>query len=326
MKYPSKLFLILLMFFIVCEKSLAQCSASITSSLGHSICQGESTQLQALTGNAQTWLWSGGQTTSSINVSPSIPTIYSVFITNSAGDTCSANISINVYTLPSPNITAQPLPPYCPGNQISLTVNSSFSAYLWSPNGVGQSINVNQNGIYSVTVTNVNGCTGSAQVTITINQNPTANAGPDQSICPGSSVQIGGSPSGTGTAPFSYVWSPLNSLINASSPNPIASPNSNTTYSVIVTDANGCTDTDQMTVSLLSLPVASIYDFNNAIPFVLCGSSNTLTVENTGQFNGVSNFHIDWGDGSAPFSSSIFPILGVPHTYNQQGFSTTQMA
>ena len=78
---------------------------------------------------------------------------------------------------------------------------------------------------------------------------PTADAGPAQEICLGGSVQIGGSPTG-GTAPYTFVWSPSTGLDDATAENPNASPTSTTTYTVEVTDANGCKDTDAVTVTV----------------------------------------------------------------------------
>jgi hypothetical protein len=78
---------------------------------------------------------------------------------------------------------------------------------------------------------------------------PTADAGADQTICPSASVQLGGNPTGSGgTGTFTYSWTPTNGLSDATDANPTATLNSTTTYTVTVTDANGCTATDEVTV------------------------------------------------------------------------------
>lgn len=67
-----------------------------------------------------------------------------------------------------------------------------------------------------------------------------AEAGPDQEICEGESVQIGGSPTVSGgTAPYTYSWTPNLNLNAANIPNPIASPGISRRYTVSVTDAAG---------------------------------------------------------------------------------------
>lgn len=78
-----------------------------------------------------------------------------------------------------------------------------------------------------------------------------ADAGPDKQIC-----IIGGVPptlngSATlGCLPYSYSWAPAASLSNSSIANPIASPTVNTTYTLTVTDCDGCTSTDVVNVTL----------------------------------------------------------------------------
>jgi hypothetical protein len=73
------------------------------------------------------------------------------------------------------------------------------------------------------------------------------NAGNDTSICLGDSLQLNVSATG-GVSPYNYNWSPAGSLNNASIANPVATPITNTTYSVTVTDGNGDTGTDDIIV------------------------------------------------------------------------------
>lgn len=79
---------------------------------------------------------------------------------------------------------------------------------------------------------------------------PVADAGPDQSVCPGNSAMIGGSPSGTGgLGPLSYSWSPGGSLVDSTVTNPVATPTGTTNYVLSVTDSTGCTVVDSVTVT-----------------------------------------------------------------------------
>jgi len=76
-----------------------------------------------------------------------------------------------------------------------------------------------------------------------------AYAGPDAHICYGESVQIGGNPPAAGgTPPYSFYWAPTTGLNNPNAPNPTASPQSTTTYSLTVVDAAFMSASDQMTV------------------------------------------------------------------------------
>ena len=107
----------------------------------------------------------------------------------------------------------------------------------------------------SLTVTDSNGCSDSETKTdyVTVYPLPNASAGPNVTIDEGESIIIGGSPTGSGgTGPYTYSWTPATDLSDPSSPNPIASPDDTTTYTVIVTDSNGCSDSDSMTVTITS--------------------------------------------------------------------------
>ncbi len=86
-----------------------------------------------------------------------------------------------------------------------------------------------------------------------------ASAGVAQAICPGGSVGIGGSPTaigGSGTG-FNYSWNPSTGLSSASVANPTASPTGTTSYTVTITDTNGCTAQSSVLVTVNSLPTTS---------------------------------------------------------------------
>lgn len=126
------------------------------------------------------------------------------------------------------------------------------ATYSWSPStGLNSDFVANPTASPSVTttytVTVTKGiCTATDQVTITVDAASAsfADAGPDKVFC-GSSVQIGGAPSGPSGATFS--WSPTNGLDNPSSPNPNASPTAPTTYTLTVSQ-NGCSISDDVYV------------------------------------------------------------------------------
>lgn len=93
----------------------------------------------------------------------------------------------------------------------------------------------------------------------------TANAGSNQTICYGDSVTIGGTPVGaTGTGSYSYSWTPATGLNNTSTATPKASPGTVTNYIVIVTDLNGCSNSDTVSISYhTALAVNVVGDGNN---------------------------------------------------------------
>jgi hypothetical protein len=80
---------------------------------------------------------------------------------------------------------------------------------------------------------------------------PVADAGTDQSGCPGSSVTLGGSPSGSGgQGPLTYSWNNGSTLNDSLLANPTAMPGGNTTYILSVTDTSGCTVVDTTVVTI----------------------------------------------------------------------------
>lgn len=115
-------------------------------------------------------------------------------------------------------------------------------------------------GTYNLCITNTAGgisdlcgnTSTSGCINFAPNSSLTANAGANVSNCANSGqVIIGGSPTATGGAgSYTYSWLPATGIISgATSANPIVGPTANTVYTVTVTDANGCTATDQVNVN-----------------------------------------------------------------------------
>lgn len=94
-------------------------------------------------------------------------------------------------------------------------------------------------------------CTNTADVTVTVNPLPVADAGPDQEMCIGDVATL------TGAGGVSYQWVPPIGLSSPLAQTTNANPNITTTYTLIVNDNIGCTDTDQMTLTVHPLPIAS---------------------------------------------------------------------
>lgn len=94
-----------------------------------------------------------------------------------------------------------------------------------------------------------------AQITLhfTINQPPAlvADAGGDKTIHQGEKVQLGSTTTASGgKGDYTYQWTPSTGLDGTDTANPLAAPDTTITYTVIVTDANGCTETSQAVVTV----------------------------------------------------------------------------
>ena len=128
----------------------------------------------------------------------------------------------------------------CGGNDGSASASAAGGTapytYAWSNGDSGQNISGLGNGSYTVTVTDANGCTDVASVTVTGGGNgPTVSITVDHAV---TSVGNDGALTATttgGQSPYTYLWS--TGATTASITGLGAG-----TYSVTVTDANGCTD------------------------------------------------------------------------------------
>lgn len=143
--------------------------AIITPGGPTSFCTGNSVTLTASLGSS--YLWSTGATTRSITVNMSGN--YTVIVLNAFGCSAMSNATIvTVYPLPIVTITPNGPTTFCQGDSVLLT-SSPGTSYLWSTGATTQSISVKNTGNYSVTVTNLIGCSATSPVTrVTVNVRP----------------------------------------------------------------------------------------------------------------------------------------------------------
>jgi hypothetical protein len=141
--------------------------------------------------------WSTGDTTSSITVTTSGS--YSVTYFNGCDPATSESVEITVFPLPVVNISGGPI---CPGSTTVLDAGAGYQSYLWSTGQTTQTISVNTAGLYSVTVIDNNGCTGSGNIQAFFAPDPTPSISGNPFFCPGDSTLLD---AGAGYA--SYLWS-----------------------------------------------------------------------------------------------------------------------
>jgi gliding motility-associated-like protein len=236
-----------------------------------SICLGDCAQITVSGGVS--YLWSPGGTLSDSTISnpvacPINTTTYYVDVSNSSS--CISKDSLVVTINPTPIITTNNDTAVCDGICVQLNTNGGVS-YIWTPT-TGLSNGTIANPLacplttttYVVSGVDANGCSSNDTVTITINPLPIVDAGNDQGICVSGAVVIGGAP--TGPSGATYLWSPGATLDDNTLSNPTATPLVTTTYTVTVTDTNGCVDFDVITISI------------NSIPTVNAGNDTTICV------------------------------------------------
>lgn len=138
------------------------------------LCQGESTVL-TVTG-ANNYLWNTGSTESTITVSPTVTTTYSV-LGYTQGCFAETDIEVNYIDSPLPTIELNGDIDICGSG--TLDAGAGYAEYLWSTGETTHEILVDNSGLYSVTVTNDGGCFVSDSTTITILEVPFVNLGED---------------------------------------------------------------------------------------------------------------------------------------------------
>ena len=254
-------------------------TAVVTANGPTTFCQGNNVLLTATGGSS--YLWSTGETTQSILVSTS-ENIH-VDVTNANGCTSAAsNTIVTVLPVSVATITANGPTAICLGSNLTLSATSGTGlTYLWS-NGVTtattQNITVSNAGVYTVTVTNLSGCTSTASQTVIVNPNPavTVTANGPTLFCQGGSVTL------TASGASSYQWN--NGATTASINASIAG-----SYFVVGTSTLGCETTSATTVvSTSSIPaVAAITGANNVCEG---GTINLTSSTNNGIWTSANNF------------------------------------
>lgn len=252
--------------------------AAIGISPGVAICMGASTTLSATGGATYSWTPSTGlscSTCATTTASPMVTTTYSITGTTSAG--CSNIVTVTVTVNPIPAISALPVAPVCAGATVTLSATGG-ATYSWSPSaGLGcpacpsTSATPAVTTTYTVTGTSAAGCVGRATVTVTVNPLPVIDAGAPAAVCIGAGTTL------TGTGGVSYIWSPGSGLSCTACVSTTASPAVTTVYTLTGTDANGCRNTDTVTVTVHTLPLI------DAGPDVsICLGSNTMLAPSGG--------------------------------------------
>lgn len=154
---------------------------------------------------------------------------------------------IIILDLPDLSITTTNNAYICPEESVELAVNDGFSSYTWSTGESSKGITVNEAGIYTITVVAMSGCTVSKTIEVKDANSPentiTARA---ERISLGDTLQIIAPKIDSAT----YLWSPSNTLSDSTLRNPIARPLLTTTYTCLITNAQGCQSTAEFTVTV----------------------------------------------------------------------------
>jgi gliding motility-associated-like protein len=259
-----------------------------------------------------TYLWSNGATSQDLNNVPA--GTYGVIITDQNGCQISSSITLTQPPALSQSITAFI---YQSGTNIScfglsngsvdLTIfggNPGYN-YVWNNGATTQDLTAVPFGPYNVTVTDVNGCQITSSITLTQPPLLTSNVVPF--VYPGGFNVSGCAPDGSidlsvagGNPGYTYLWS------NGSNTQDISSLPAGT-YSVTVTDVNGCQTTSSVTLTgppvLTQAISAFVYPSGTNISCVgLSDGSIDLTIN-----GGVAPYTYLWSNGATTQDLSNVP-------------------
>ncbi len=233
-------------------------------------CIGNSAILDAGAGYSN-YLWDDA----SINRTLAVFTSGTHFVTVTDANGCAGQASFTVSEIPSltPVILGNLV--FCAGSSTILDAGAGYTSYEWSTGGMSQTITVTTGGNIGVIVTDADGCSGSTNITTTVNPNPTVVIGGSTTYCIGGSTILD---AGAGYTTYTWNTSETSQAITVSAPG---------SFTVDVIDGNGCTVFASVNVTE-STSLSPVITGNNAF----CENGNTTL--NAG--SGFATYA--WSDGS----------------------------
>jgi gliding motility-associated-like protein len=240
------------------------------------LCANASLTLNA--GPGSFYFWSNGATTPSINVSQPAP--YFVTVIDNFGCQGKDTIQVAQFPIQTPAIPASLS--ICNGSSFILDAGPGFVSYTWNGQPGTALFPVNSAGTVNLTAVDANNCTYQNSTIVNVNPLPSPNLGPSQTVCPGEALILN-----PGPGYLSYAWSngETNQQIQVSQPG---------TYSVIVTDTNGCEQSAQVAIN--NYPISAV---NLGNDIAICdGGSATISAD-----AGFNSYF--WSTGSTGNSISV---------------------
>lgn len=216
----------------------------------------------------------------------------------------------------------------CPGKSTNLggspTVIGGVQPYTynWSPSDNLNSTttpnptasNVTNSIEYKVTVTDKEGKSGSATVTLFVDLIKTFTGGIDTGFCIGqqAGIRIGSPNNASNNANHTFSWTPAVGLDNASLPNPFATPTITTQYKLTVANGGFCENNISfITVTPFPKP------FVDASPDTIIDEGKTITLNGTGAvlFYWSPDYNLKYG---ATSSADVWPIKTTTYTLSTE--------
>jgi hypothetical protein len=282
---------------IITEPPLLQTTISATPAF----CSGSATGFATVIASGGTppyqYFWSNGQTTAS--ATELTAGVYTVTVSDINNCTATAIATIAEPAVLSTTMTNSPVS--CFGaNDGTVTVSVSGGtpgySYAWSNGQTSQTVSGLIPGVYFVTATDANGCVVTASAVVTQPPSVTVTAQALNPSCPGYANGSAFVVASGGVPPYSYAWSGTTVQTTSMATGLIAG-----TYSVTVTDDNGCTAVSFVTITEPP-PLNSSVTGTDA----LCFGSATGTAQVTAS-GGTSPYSYIWSNGQTTQTATGLP-------------------
>ncbi|MBK9023709.1 MAG: BspA family leucine-rich repeat surface protein [Saprospiraceae bacterium] len=284
--------------------AIVNSSTAITAmtSVTHESCNNCNDGLASVTpsgGSGYTYLWSNGG--SSQAITGLVPGTYTVTVT-SGGCSTTASAVVNSFGCPTINLTTTITKAVCFGQNGTAIVSPSGGAapytFQWSNNGTTAMITAAA-GIYTVLVTDKNGCANSTSVTITEPSQILATVTSTSESCTGDCDGTAIISTSGGTAPYAFLWASG----NTSDTMVALCPGE---YFATISDAHGCG-----TIAAVAIgPGMMVLPAITGDTFVCFGESGEL------QVNQYDSYLWNTGDTSKAISWNEAGIYSVTVTIN----------
>jgi gliding motility-associated-like protein len=252
-----------------------------------------------------------------------VPVIHMYLLTVTTQQLCTTNDTVYITVNKLPNANAGIDKIICSGDSINIGTNSSVgSTYQWNPsaglsnpnisNPVASGINnLAQNDTINYVLTvSQSTCVAKDSMLLIIKPKAIADAGPDQLLCSGNTIQLGN----TAVIGTSYVWSPTTGLSNSNISNPSLSLTNtgalpDTLIYVLTSTLNGCVAKDTVKIILSPVPVAQA-----GSDIIFCNGNN-LSIGS----NSISNYQYQWSPSNGLSNNTISnPVVVATNISNVQ--------
>lgn len=261
-----------------------------------SICQGQTATIgTTLVGTS--YLWSSGETTQTITVSPFSTTNYSLLVV--AGN-CSFTGNSTITVIPTPTLQLNSAS-ICVGQSATLSASGATNGYTWNPGNLsGSSVTVNPTVSTNYIVTSANGvCPATATTQVIVNTKPVLTFSPhDLLVCPNTPVTY------RATGANIYEWF-VNGVYHFGNPITVT-PSVNATVTLV--GSNGGCSTTTLTTLNVSDVIASFQPESNYVDY-----PGTLTFTNTS--TGATGINWDFGNGQTSTKNTVTEYFEYPGKY-----------